>query len=127
MPSARKLYGLGQDSTIDVPTFDQTSPILSVQPTSTPTDWTGLFNALSNAAVSGAKIFQSLQTPALVAGTQAVYNQATGQFYNPTTGQVVNPTGQTLATSPVVGSSLLLIGGLVIGGVVLIALMKGGK
>lgn len=75
-------------------------------------------------AASAAKIFNSLQTPALIPGTNAIYNAATGQYYNPTTGQVVNPNGSgTLGLPTDLSSALpqiLLFGGLALGAMVLL-------
>ena len=85
---------------------------------------TSFLNSLSGSASSALKLYQSAQGPSLVPGTNAIFNPVTGQYYNPTTGQVVNPVGASLASIPFSGSgSMLLIGGLVIGGVVLISML----
>lgn len=114
------------DTIINVPTFDTTNPVISTSgggAVSPGFDWSKLFSGLTGGAVAGAKIFQSLQTPGLVPGTQAIYNPATGQFYNPQTGQVVSPGGTTIPLGAGISSSTLLIGGLLIGGVLLVSMM----
>jgi hypothetical protein len=96
---------------------------------STPSDNTlsGIFASLAQGAQSGIKLFQLAQGPGLIAGTNAIYNPSTGQFYNPQTGQVVNPAGSGVGPSifPAGGidPSLLLIGGLLIGGALLVSMM----
>lgn len=82
-------------------------------------------NAMGTSANTALKLFQAAQGPSLVAGTNVLYNPATGQYYNPTTGQVVNPTGGTTFAPLSLGGidpTFLLIGGLLIGGVFLISM-----
>jgi hypothetical protein len=93
---------------------------------SKPFDWTGFVNALTKGGATGIQLFNATQTPALIPGTQAIYNKATGQYYNPSTGQVVNPIGATMATA-LTSSPLLLVGGLVLGGLLLFSVMGGRR
>jgi hypothetical protein len=87
-------------------------------------DWASVIKAGTQAGLSTAQIIKSLQPPALVPGTQAVYNPQTGQFYNPTTGQVVNPSGSsTLNLSAGLSPNLLLYGGLAFGGLLLVMML----
>jgi hypothetical protein len=84
-----------------------------------------LLSGLTGDAASAAKIYQSLQTPSLIPGTNAIYNAATGQYYNPTTGQVVNPSGiSTLGVPTDISAALpqlLLFGGLAVGAMVILS------
>ena len=95
---------------------------------STPFDWTKLIQSLTGGAAAGSQIYRSLQAPGLVPGTNAIFNPATGQFYNPLTGQVVNPVGVSPSSNiPLAGltsSPFLLIGGVVIVGVVIVAMTR---
>jgi hypothetical protein len=120
-----KLYGMGQDSsTVDLSYFGDAGG--AVAPGGS-FDWGKLFDAIDKGAITGVQLYKSLQPPTLVAGTQAIYNQATGQFYNPTTGQVVNPAGATALTSPVIGTSVWVVGGLVLAGILAISLVGGRR
>ena len=101
----------------------------SSSPTTT-ADITQFLNALTKGAASGVQIYNATQTPALIAGTNAIYNPATGQYYNPSTGQVVNPlTGNTLgtATGSLLSSPYILMGGLLIGGLLLVSMISGRR
>jgi hypothetical protein len=145
----QRVRGMGQDSgSIDVgygttPTDISTvltppTDVLSGLPSGgaiapvasgSPLDLTNFINALTKGAQSGVQIYNATQTPALIPGTNAIFNPATGQYYNPTTGQVVNPftgAGIGTATGSLLSSPYILIGGLVIGGV-LLASMIGGR
>lgn len=146
---ARKVRGMGADTFDTSELGDLTSTLeptiptsidsvggnlanLTPVPTTTPSsggfNLTSLFNALTSAAVAGQKIYLGTQQPSLVPGTQAIYNPATGQYYNPSTGQVVNPQGAALASIPFSSNgSLLLVGGLAIGAVVLISMLGGRR
>jgi hypothetical protein len=92
-----------------------------------------LVNSVSAAAANAGKLYNSLQTPALIAGTNAIYNAATGQYYNPTTGQVVNANGTgvvgTLDLSSISAylPSIMLFGGLAVGAFLLIRMTGGGR
>ena len=81
-------------------------------------------NSITGSAAGAAKLYQTLQGPSLVAGTNAIYNPATGQYYNPTTGQVVNPGGtSTLGLPNIDPTTLLLYGGLAVGAVFLLSML----
>jgi hypothetical protein len=138
--AARVRRGLGQDDTtytqfdtgstdVSIPTYGTTSPVVDlntgapVSPSSPGFDWSKLIGTLSTAGVAATRAYQSLQTPGLVPGTQAIYNPQTGQFYNPTTGQVVSPSGGSFPSVPGVSSPILLIGGLLVGGLILFSVM----
>lgn len=116
-----------------------TTPVLTLPPTptggiapapssSTPFDWNKFLQTLTGGAAAGSQIYRSLQTPGLVPGTNAIFNPATGQFYNPLTGQVVNPVGVSPTSNvPLAGltsSPFLLIGGVVVVGVVIVAMTR---
>lgn len=113
------------DTTVSIPVFGQPP---GSGPVSLPGSSAGLtpqqiIAAFNQAAAGAINIFKQTQAPGLIAGTQAIYNPATGQYYNPSTGQVVNPTGATIATSLATSPNLLLIGGVVIAGVVLVSML----
>ena len=108
----------------------------STPPTGSPataSNSSGSFNlgnfltGLTSDAASAAKIYNSLQTPSLIPGTNAIYNAATGQYYNPTTGQVVNPGGTSTLGIPTdltqYMPQILLYGGLALGALLLLAAM----
>src|SRR5208337_525950 len=81
---------------INISGLDPTAVSTAVSSASAPSSGGGFnlssfLNSLTGSAASAAKLYQTLQVPSLVAGTNAIYNPATGQDYNPTTGQVVNP------------------------------------
>lgn len=136
-----KRRGMGQDTSVNLPTdtfgsitdtsgntYATIPDVFSGSPgvsSSSPSSLTSFLQAIPGLATTGLNIFQRVQGPSLVPGTQAIYNPSTGQYYNPSTGQVVNPTGATLGTSPIASSiPLLLIGG----GVILVAaLFMGGR
>lgn len=81
-------------------------------------------SSLTGSAASAAKLYQTLQGPSLIPGTNAIYNPATGQYYNPTTGQVVNPSGvSTLGLPSIDPNSLLLYGGLTVGAIFLLSML----
>ena len=108
--------------------LNPTTPTSTPSTTATPSPTTQLgqlLNSLAQGAQSGLKIFQQAQGPSLVAGTNVLYNPATGQYYNPTTGQVVNPLTGSLGPSVfgTIDPSMLLIGGLLLGGVLLISMV----
>lgn len=108
----------GADVPIDVPIDTGIVP-----DTTSGIDWTAILKAGSAAGLTATQLIKSLQTPGLIAGTQAIYNPQTGQFYNPQTGQVVNPVGVSPTSNiPLAGltSSPLLLGGLALGGIVLL-------
>lgn len=105
------------------------NPVSTTTPSSTGTSLSSLLSSITNAAAAGVKLYQVAEGPSLVAGTNAIYNPATGQYYNPTTGQVVNPNGTS--TGSVIGSELtnylptiLLYGGLALGAYMLIRLVE---
>ena len=108
------------------------SPVPTTTPSSSGLNLTNLLTGITNAAVAGQKIYLGLQTPALVAGTGAIYNAATGQFYDPQTGQVVSPTGAPSTSSTLFPAGLsnatltpiLMIGGLLIAGVVVVSMLR---
>jgi len=88
-----------------------------------------VLSAIAPAAAAGAQIYRSVQTPALVPGTTAVYNPATGQFYNPVTGQVVSPAGPSTLGIPSIGGidpTMLLIGGGILAAILVLS-MAGGR
>ena len=109
-----------------------TYPVSTTTPSSNGLNLTNLLNSITTAAVNGTKIYQTLQGPSLVAGTQAIYNPATGQYYNPTTGQVVNAPGTPGTTSTLFPaglssgslSSILLIGGIGLAAVLVIGMVN---
>ena len=68
-------------------------------------------SALASGAAAGAKIYNSTQSPYLIAGTSSLYNPATGQIMG----------------LPVDTSSLLIYGGLAVGAFVLISMFTGKK
>jgi hypothetical protein len=68
-------------------------------------------SALASGATAGAKIYNSTQSPYLIAGTSSLYNPATGQIMG----------------LPVDTSSLLIYGGLAVGAFVLISMFTGKK
>ena len=113
----------GQTGNIDVgalPTF--------VPAASGPSDLSQILSSLPNLLKTGVQTYNVLQGPSLVAGTNAIYNPATGQYYNPTTGQVVNPTGITTGAITADLSAympIILIGGGLLA--VALALLFGGK
>lgn len=135
--------GMGQDTTATLPTdiFSGSSStdtsgntyatlpnVFSGTPTTSPSPLTTLLQNIPGLAVTGVNLFQQLQGPALVPGTQAIYNPATGQYYNPSTGQVVYPTGQSVfggfnAAGLTSYMPVILIGG----GLLVVAMMFGGK
>jgi hypothetical protein len=144
-----RVRGMGQDTSVGLPSFgDQTAPIdvtlpenfpidiaplpspvtpPAQSPTTTPSSGNTLqqiLNAFNQAAGGAINIYRQTQQPALVAGTQAVYNPATGQFYNPVTGQVVSPqqTSAFPVGMPFDPTTMLVIGGVVIGGILLVSL-----
>jgi hypothetical protein len=75
--------------------LNQPTYVTATTPSSSGNSLTNLLNSLVADAQAGVKIYQSTETPALIAGTNAIYNPSTGQYYNPTTGQVVSATGQS--------------------------------
>ena len=93
--------------------------------TATPSTLTSILASIPGLLQSGVQTYNVLQGPSLVAGTQAIYNPATGQYYNPTTGQVVNPTGVTtyMPTGVTTYMPILLIGG----GLLVAAMLLRGK
>ena len=117
------------DLGIDISGVDPTVVPGAIAAASSPSSGGGFnlssfLNSLTGAAASSAKLYQSLQTPALIAGTNAIYNPATGQYYNPTTGQVVNPGGtSTLGLPNIDPTTLLLYGGLAVGAVFLLSML----
>jgi hypothetical protein len=126
-------YGGTTDSSASIPTAPlPLTPTFSPAPTG-PTasqDLAGIFNALTQGAKSGVQIYNATQSPSLIPGTNAIFNPATGQYYNPTTGQVVNPfTGATLGTmtGSLLSSPYILMGGLLIGGLLLVSMLGGGR
>jgi len=143
----RRLKGMGQDSTdtsltdvsavpIGSTSASVTLPDLSMSPPAvlptTPSGssvWSQILSALPAAAQTGVNIYRQTQSPSLVPGTTAVYNPATGTYYNPTTGQVVTPSGQTTFGGSIgtIDPSLLMMGGLLIGGVLLISMLGRGR
>jgi len=134
--------GMGQDTSATLPTdvfsgssTDTSGSTYAPLPTdvfsgggSAPSPLTSFLQNIPGLATTGLNIFQRIQGPALVPGTQAIYNPSTGQYYNPSTGQVVYPTGQSVfgGFNPAGLTSympVLLIGG----GLLFVALMFGGK
>jgi hypothetical protein len=117
------------DTVVDIPSYGTTSPVIDIStgaPVSSSSpgfDWTKLIGTLSTAGVAATRAYQSLQTPGLIPGTQAIYNPQTGQFYNPSTGQVVSPAGGSFPSVPSVSTPMLLIGGLLVGGLVLFSML----
>ena len=117
---------------LPTPVTVDTSPVPGntgiVSSPGTPFDWTKLIQSLTGGAAAGSQIYRSLQAPGLVPGTNAIFNPATGQFYNPLTGQVVNPVGVSPTSNvPLAGltsSPFLLIGGVVVFGVVIVAMTR---
>jgi hypothetical protein len=84
-------------------------------------------NSLTGDAAAATKIYQQLQGPSLVAGTNAIYNPATGQYYNPTTGQVVEASGLSTANFSQLSAMLptiMLYGGLALGAYLLIRMVE---
>jgi len=136
--------GMGQDTSVNLPTdtfgggSSYTDPSgntyvtlpsdFSGSPSSMPSALTSFLQSIPSLATTGLNIFQRVQGPSLVPGTQAIYNPSTGQYYNPSTGQVVYPTGQSVfggfnAAGLTSYMPVLLIGG----GLLVVALMFGGK
>jgi hypothetical protein len=130
--------GMGQDdstttddeSILSLPVAGGVLPLELLNPTTgtpisttatTPSTLTSVLSSLPGLLQSGVQTYNVLQGPSLVAGTNAIYNPATGQYYNPTTGQVVNPSGITLsAYMPII----LIGGGLLVAAT---AMLLGGK
>lgn len=130
LPPVDVLSGLPNAGAISTSSLGQ--PLNNLKPSSptTTADITQFLNALTKGAASGVQIYNATQTPALIAGTNAIYNPATGQYYNPSTGQVVNPlTGNTLgtATGSLLSSPYILMGGLLIGGLLLVSMIGGRR
>jgi hypothetical protein len=125
LPLTTTSTSIGLPSTISAP-----STTLSTTSPSALSTLTQSLQALAAGAGAGANIYRSLQNPALVPGTTAVYNPATGTYYNPTTGQVVTPSGQTTFGAMPFGTidpTVLMMGGLLIGGVLLISMLGRGR
>lgn len=132
-------------STLDLSNLPVTSPTLGL-PTVIPaaptsgsapaaTSPTGLqtiatvLNDLTAGATNAVKLYNATQTPALIAGTNAIYNPSTGQYYNPTTGQVVSATGASTLGSSLSSltssmPNLLLIAGIAFGAFIIISALE---
>ena len=114
----------GQTGNIDVGTLPTYVPVSSVS--TGPSDLSTILASIPGLLKTGVQTYNVLQGPSLIAGTNAIYNPATGQYYNPTTGQVVNPTGVTTGAITADLSAympIILIGG----GLFLVAMLFGGK
>lgn len=143
--------GLGQDETIDtsippidsvpfspgeISTFDPSAVYLpgggALPPSSVPTPAPGgggltsqqLAAIISGAGQTAIALIKASGTPGLVPGTNVVYNPATGQFL-PASGAIL-PGGASLNIPGVSGavSTPLVIGGLALGVVVLMMVMR---
>lgn len=137
----RRARGMGQDSSstdvMSVPS-DYSNPLASATidlgNTSVgspgPSTWQSFLANLPGLTSNAVGTYLRLQNPSLVPGTGAIYNPSTGTYYNPGTGQVVSPTGQTAFGGfgmPMMGNfdpaTLLMIGGLGLGAILLISAM----
>jgi hypothetical protein len=132
--------GMGQDddgSTFDIDTVTVPTNIQSLTPgadlgslpstgsPATASNPAGSFNlgnfltGLTSDAAGAAKIYNSLQTPSLIPGTNAIYNAATGQVVNPGgTSTLGIPTDLTQYMP-----QILLFGGLALGAMLLLGAM----
>lgn len=83
-------------------------------------DWATFTNALSKLTASATQAYRSVQDPAIVPGSNLVYNPATGQFLPATGSTLMTPFASANLSS---SGMWLLIGG----GLLLVMMMGGGR